>query len=116
LESFENDFKNVTVVKLEQNYRSTKNVIKAAGCVIEQNNSRVDKVLWTDNNEGETITVYQASDQENEAKYVVEQIRNQRQLGVSLKDIAVLYRTNYQSRAIEEVLLKSGLPYKLVGG
>jgi DNA helicase II / ATP-dependent DNA helicase PcrA len=116
IQSFENDFKNVTVVKLEQNYRSTKNVIKAAGCVIERNNSRVDKVLWTDNNEGETITIYQASDQENEAKYVVEQIRNQRQLGVSLKDIAVLYRTNYQSRAIEEVLLKSGLPYKLVGG
>ncbi len=116
IQSFENDFKNVTVIKLEQNYRSTKNVIKAAVQVIEQNNSRVDKVLWTDNNEGETITVYQASDQENEAEYVVEQIRNQRQLGVSLKDIAVLYRTNYQSRAIEEALLKSGLPYKLVGG
>jgi len=116
IQSFEKDFKNVTVVKLEQNYRSTKNVIKAAVQVIEQNNSRVDKVLWTDNNEGETITVYQASDQENEAEYVVEQIRNQRQLGVSLKDIAVLYRTNYQSRAIEEALLRAGLPYKLVGG
>jgi DNA helicase-2/ATP-dependent DNA helicase PcrA len=116
IQSFENDFKNVTVVKLEQNYRSTKNVIKAAVQVIEQNNSRVDKVLWTDNNDGETITVYQASDQENEAEYVVEQIRNQRQLGVSLKDVAVLYRTNYQSRAIEEALLKAGLPYKLVGG
>lgn len=116
IQSFENDFKDVTVVKLEQNYRSTKNVIKAAGCVIEQNNSRVDKVLWTDNNEGETITIYQASDQENEAEYVVEQIRKQRQLGVSLKDMAVLYRTNYQSRAVEEALLKAGLPYKLVGG
>lgn len=116
IQSFENDFKEVTVVKLEQNYRSTKNVIKAAVQVIEQNNSRVDKVLWTDNNEGETITVYQASDQENEAQYVVEQIRNQRQLGVSLRDVAVLYRTNYQSRAIEEALLKAGLPYKLVGG
>jgi len=116
IQSFENDFKEVTVVKLEQNYRSTKNVIKAAVQVIEQNNSRVEKVLWTDNNDGETITIYQASDQENEAEYVVEQIRNQRQLGVSLKDIAVLYRTNYQSRAIEEAFLKAGLPYKLVGG
>ncbi len=116
IQSFENDFKNVTVVKLEQNYRSTKNVIKAAGCVIEQNNSRVDKILWTDNNEGETITIYQASDQENEAEYVVEQMRKQKQLGVSLKDMAVLYRTNYQSRAVEEALLKAGLPYKLVGG
>jgi len=116
IQSFESDFKNVTVVKLEQNYRSTKNVIKAAVCVIEQNNSRVDKVLWTDKNDGESITIYQATDQEDEAKYVVEQIRNQRQLGVPLKDMAVLYRTNYQSRAIEEVLLKAGLPYKLVGG
>jgi len=116
IQSFENDFEKVTVVKLEQNYRSTKNVIKAAVQVIEQNNSRVEKVLWTDNNDGETITIYQASDQENEAEYVVEQIRNQKRLGVSLKDIAVLYRTNYQSRAIEEVLLKAGLPYKLVGG
>ena len=116
IQSFENDFKNVTVVKLEQNYRSTKNVIKAAGCVIEQNNSRVEKVLWTDNNEGETITIYQAIDQENEAEYVVEQMRKQKQLGVSLKDMAVLYRTNYQSRAVEEALLKAGLPYKLVGG
>lgn len=116
IQSFERDFKNVTVVKLEQNYRSTKNVIKAAVCVIEQNNSRVEKILWTDNNDGDTITVYQASDQENEAEYVVQQIGYLKQLGVSLKDIAVLYRTNYQSRAIEEALLKSALPYKLVGG
>lgn len=116
IQSFENDFKNVTVVKLEQNYRSTKNVIQAAVRVIEQNNSRVEKVLWTDNNDGEVITIYQAADQENEAEYVVEQIRNQRQLGVSLKDMAILYRTNYQSRAIEEALLKANLPYKLVGG
>jgi DNA helicase-2/ATP-dependent DNA helicase PcrA len=116
IQSFANDFKNVTVIKLEQNYRSTKNVIRAAVQVIEQNNARVEKVLWTDNNDGETITVYQASDQENEAEYVVEQITYLQRMGVSLKDIAVLYRTNYQSRAVEEALLKSGLPYKLVGG
>jgi DNA helicase-2/ATP-dependent DNA helicase PcrA len=116
IQSFESDFKNVTVVKLEQNYRSTKNVIRAAVEVIEQNNSRVEKVLWTDNNDGESITIYQASDQANEADYVVEQTRLLQQVGISLKDIAVLYRTNYQSRAIEEALLKTGMPYKLVGG
>ena len=116
IQSFENDFKNVTVVKLEQNYRSTKNVIKAAVQVIEQNNSRVEKILWTDNNDGDTITIYQASDQMNEADYVVEQTRLLQQMGISLRDIAVLYRTNYQSRAVEEALLKSGMPYKLVGG
>ncbi len=116
IQSFEDDFKHVTVIKLEQNYRSTKNVIKAAVCVIEQNNSRVEKVLWTDNNDGDSITMYQAGDQENEAEYVVEQIRHLQQLGTSCKDMAILYRTNYQSRAIEEALLKSGLPYKLVGG
>ncbi len=116
IQSFESDFKNVTVVKLEQNYRSTKNVIKAAVQVIEQNNSRIEKILWTDNSDGESITIYQASDQINEADYVVEQTRLLQQIGVSLKDIAVLYRTNYQSRAIEEALLKSGMPYKLVGG
>ncbi|MGI5897758.1 MAG: ATP-dependent helicase [Candidatus Dojkabacteria bacterium] len=116
IQSFENDFENVSVVKLEQNYRSTKNVIEAAVSVIKQNNSRVDKVLWTDNNEGEKITVYQAADQEDESSYVVEKIRSLSQQMIPLKNIAVLYRTNYQSRAIEEALLKSGLPYKLVGG
>ena len=116
IQSFEKDFDNVTVVKLEQNYRSTKNVIKAAVHVIQQNNSRVDKVLWTDNDDGEKISIYQALDQEDEAEYVVSNIRLIQQKGIPLKDIAILYRTNYQSRAIEEALLKSALPYKLVGG
>jgi DNA helicase-2/ATP-dependent DNA helicase PcrA len=116
IQSFEKDFENVTVVKLEQNYRSTKNVIKAAVNVIQQNNSRVDKVLWTDNIEGEKISIYQALDQEDEAEYVLSNVRLLQQKGVQLKDMAILYRTNYQSRAVEEALLKSGIPYKLVGG
>lgn len=116
IQSFENDFDNVNVVKLEQNYRSTKNVIKAAVAVIQQNYSRVDKVLWTDNSEGDKISIYQAMDQEDEAEYVVNNIRLLQQQGVNMKNIAVLYRTNYQSRTIEEALLKTGLPYKLVGG
>lgn len=116
IQSFEEDFNNVTVVKLEQNYRSTKNVISAAVSVIQQNNQRVAKKLWTDNSDGENITIYQARDQEDEADYVVEKIRHLRDMQIPLSNIAVLYRTNYQSRAIEESLLKEGVPYKLVGG
>ncbi len=116
IQSFEDDFENVSVIKLEQNYRSTKNVIEAAVSVIKQNNRRVDKVLWTDNNEGEKISIYQATNQEDESSYVVDKVRSLAQQMIPLKNIAVLYRTNYQSRAIEEALLKSGLPYKLVGG
>lgn len=116
IQSFEKDFKNVTVVKLEQNYRSTKNVITAATSVISQNFSRVSKELWTDHEDGECITVYQALDQEDEAQYLIDEIERMRRYKTNLSDIAILYRTNYQSRAIEEALLKNGVPYRLVGG
>ena len=116
IQSFEKDFDNVKVIKLEQNYRSTKNVIEAAVSVIQQNNARVDKELWTDKGRGEEITVYQARDQEEEAEYVVDEISELKRRDISLSDIAILYRTNYQSRVIEEELLRNGLPYKLVGG
>ena len=116
IQSFEKDFKNVKVVKLEQNYRSSGNVISAAMSVIQQNESRVDKKLWTDKENGNSITVYQAHDQDDEAIYVVDEINKLRRQGYPLTDIAVLYRTNYQSRAIEEAMLKGALPYKLVGG
>jgi DNA helicase II / ATP-dependent DNA helicase PcrA len=115
IQSFENDFRNVKVIKLEQNYRSTKNVIEAAVSVIQQNNLRVGKNLWTENKKGEPISIYQSRDQEEEAEYVVDNIRNIQE-NASLKNIAILYRTNYQSRAIEEAFLKMGIPYKLVGG
>ncbi len=116
IQSFEKDFKSVKVIKLEQNYRSTGNVISAAMSVIKQNALRVDKKLWTEKDSGKSITVYQAQDQENEAEYVVDEINRLRRNGEQLTEIAVLYRTNYQSRAIEEAMLKGGLPYKLVGG
>jgi len=116
IQSFEKDFKNVKVVKLEQNYRSSANVITAATAVIQQNFLRIDKKLWTAKDAGKCISVYQAQDQENEAEYVVDEITRLRREGINLVDIAILYRTNYQSRAIEEALLKVGLPYKLVGG
>lgn len=116
IQLFEKDFDNVKVIKLEQNYRSTANVINAAVAVIKQNNLRIDKSLWTEKGEGEHITVYQARDQDDEAQYVIDEIKTLKSHGISLCDIAVLYRTNYQSRVIEETLLKSGLPYRLVGG
>ncbi len=116
IQSFEKDFENVTIVKLEQNYRSTANVINAATAVISQNYSRVEKALWTDKDSGENITIYQALDQDEEAQYVVDEIQSFKRQRVPLSHIAILYRTNYQSRAIEEAFLKSGVPYKLVGG
>ena len=116
IQNFEKDFENVKVVKLEQNYRSTGNVISAATAVIQQNSLRVEKDLWTEKGSGNCISVYQANDQEDEALYVVDEIGRLKRSGVPLVDIAVLYRTNYQSRAIEEAFLKGGLPYKLVGG
>jgi DNA helicase II / ATP-dependent DNA helicase PcrA len=116
IQSFENDFENVKVVKLEQNYRSTANVINAAVSVIKQNNYRVDKGLWTEKGSGESISIYQALDQNDESQYVMDEIENLKAKGIALSNIAVLYRTNYQSRAVEEALLKRGLPYRLVGG
>ncbi|KKP43053.1 MAG: helicase II / ATP-dependent DNA helicase PcrA protein, partial [candidate division WS6 bacterium GW2011_GWE2_33_157] len=116
IQSFEKDFDNVQVIKLEQNYRSTANVINAATAVIKQNFSRVEKNLWTEKDSGHPISVYQANDQNDEAIYVVDEIGKLKRQAVPLVDIAVLYRTNYQSRAIEEAMLKAGLPYKLVGG
>ena len=116
IQSFEKDFDNVKVVKLEQNYRSTKNVIDAAVAVIAQNNARVAKELWTAKGNGDEITIYQSRDQEEEAEYIVDEIRELQRRDVNLSNIAVLYRTNFQSRVIEEALLSTGLPYKLVGG
>lgn len=116
IQSFEEDFGDVEVVKLERNYRSTKNVIEAAVSVIQQNNARVNKELWTAKGRGDDITVYQARDQIEEAEYVVDEINDLQRKDISLSNIAVLYRTNYQSRVIEEELLRNGLPYRLVGG
>lgn len=115
--SFERDFDSVKIVKLEQNYRSTDTIIKAAVSVIKQNNERVEKELWTDKGDGDRITVYQARDEKGEAQFIVDEIttlKNNRYY--TLGDFAVLYRTNYQSRVIEEELLRRGIPYKLVGG
>ncbi len=114
--SFEKDFPGVKVVKLEQNYRSVQNVIDAAVAVICGNNNRVEKKLWTDREAGSPLTVYQSEDARTEAQYVVDEIISLRNQGYNLNDIAILYRTNFQSRNFEEAFLKHGIYYKLVGG
>jgi DNA helicase-2/ATP-dependent DNA helicase PcrA len=115
--NFEKDFNDVKIVKLEQNYRSVGNIIDAAVAVINQNNERVDKKLWTDSDGGDKIVVYQARDEKAEAQFIIDEITNLKNNHYyELGDFAVLYRTNYQSRVIEEALLKRGIPYKLVGG
>ncbi|MBO8157224.1 MAG: DNA helicase PcrA [Bacillaceae bacterium] len=115
--SFEKDYPNAKVIMLEQNYRSTKKILEAANHVIEHNTSRKPKKLWTSNEDGDLIQYYQATTENDEALYVADQIETLRkEQGWSYKDMAVLYRTNAQSRAIEEVFVKAGIPYQMVGG
>lgn len=115
--SFEKDYSDTKVILLEQNYRSTKRILQAANDVISNNKSRYDKKLRTDNDEGELITSYQASDEKDESQFVVKTIIElQQNEGYSLNDFAILYRTNAQSRVIEEYLVKSNLDYNIVGG
>lgn len=113
--NFEKDYKNAKVILLEQNYRSTKTILNAANSVIKNNINKKDKNLWTDNSIGEKIEYVRTNDEKDEASYVTREIRNLVNNGVSLDDIAVLYRTNAQSRTIEEGFLNSNIPYKIVG-
>ncbi len=115
--NFEDDFPEAKVVKLEQNYRSTKNILRAANAIILRNRYRRDKRLWTENPEGELVTYYEARDERDEAKYVASRIEHERNnFGKSYADFAVFYRTNNQSRLIEEELVHRGIPYAIVGG
>lgn len=113
--NFEKDYKNAKVILLEQNYRSTKTILNAANSVIKNNINKKDKNLWTDNETGEKIKYVRTNDEKDEASYVTREIRNLVNNGVSLDDIAVLYRTNAQSRTIEEGFLNSNIPYRIVG-
>lgn len=113
--NFEKDYQNAKVILLEQNYRSTKTILNAANSVIKNNINKKDKNLWTDNETGEKIKYVRTNDEKDEASYVTREIRNLVNNGVSLDDIAVLYRTNAQSRTIEEGFLNSNIPYKIVG-
>lgn len=113
--NFEKDYQNPKVVLLEENYRSTKNILNAANDVIKNNKARKDKNLWTENSEGVKIKYHKAESEMDEAFYVYSEIQKLLDNGVDPRDIAVLYRTNAQSRAIEEMLLKENIPYKVVG-
>ena len=114
---FEKDYPDAKLIKLEQNYRSTQVILDAANAVIENNTGRKPKNLWTDNGTGREITYFQAMDERDEARFVIEQLqRLQQEENMSLGDMAVLYRTNTQSRVFEEMLIKSGISYNMVGG
>lgn len=110
------DYPNVMIINLEQNYRSTQNILSAANSVIVKNTSHPILKLWTENPTGEKIKLYGARNGLDEASFVINEISNLIQYGHSLKDFAVLYRTNAQSRVLEEAFLHSGIPYVLVGG
>jgi DNA helicase II / ATP-dependent DNA helicase PcrA len=115
--SFEKDYPNATVIFLEQNYRSTKRILLAANKVIENNSNRKPKNLWTENPEGNKIVYYRADSEQGEAQFVAGKIKELTRDGkYKLADIAILYRTNAQSRVMEEVLLKSTIDYTIVGG
>lgn len=113
---FEKDFKPCRIIKLEQNYRSTKIILEAANHVIQNNTGRKPKRLWTENRQGNPVNRYEAADERDEAYYIAETIRSLRASGRNYGDIALLYRINAQSRVFEEVFMKLGIPYKIYGG
>ena len=113
--NFEKDYKDAKVIKLEQNYRSTTNILDAANDVIKNNRERKDKNLWSNKGEGEKISYFRAFNERDEAFYVVREIKKLLNQGINYQDIAVLYRTNAQSRNMEEELLRENIPYRVVG-
>jgi len=113
--NFEQDFPQAKIIKLEQNYRSTKTIIAAANQLINHNQLRIEKVLWTENKEGEKISLYEADSEHGEAYFLVKEIEKYRQAGIPLNNIAILYRTNAQSRVLEDVFIKANIPYTIVG-
>jgi len=114
--NFERDYKDATVIKLEQNYRSSKTILEAANDVIKYNKNKTDKKLWTENVQGLPITIYEAMNEKDEAEFTAMEIKSLYSRGYSYDDCAVLYRTNAQSRAVEETMLRFKIPYRVVGG
>ncbi|MBN3228300.1 DNA helicase II [Pectobacterium brasiliense] len=116
IQLFLKDFAGAETIRLEQNYRSTSNILKAANALIAHNGGRLGKNLWTDGVEGEPISLYCAFNELDEARYVVNRIKTWHENGGSLKDNAILYRSNAQSRVLEEALLQQSMPYRIYGG
>ncbi len=115
--NFERDFPGTKIIKLEQNYRCTKSILNAANSVIKNNEVKYDKKLWTENETGNLPKVYKSEDEYDEARYIVEQINHlKREEYYKYSDFAILYRMNTQSRAIEEILVREDIPYKIIGG
>ncbi len=115
--NFEKDFPGTRIIKLEQNYRCTKNILKVANEVIKNNEVKYEKKLWTENDEGNKVTAHLSNNEYDEANYIIEQIEHQRvQEYYKYSDFAVLYRMNTQSRSIEDILRRENIPYKIVGG
>lgn len=117
IEEFERDYPDATTILLEQNYRSTQNILSAANSVIARNSGRREKRLWTDAGEGELIVGYVADNEHDEARFVAQEIDALAERGeITYNDVAVFYRTNNSSRSLEEVFIRAGIPYKVVGG
>lgn len=114
--SFEKQYKNARVIRLEQNYRSTQNILSAANGVISNNEQRKGKTLWTENEVGASVHLYTADDEQGEAGYVARTISDRVSKGAKLSDFAVLYRMNSQSQNIERALARMGIPYRIIGG
>lgn len=114
--NFEQEFQNARMIKLEQNYRSTQNILNAANAVIQNNRGRKDKTLWTDNGDGEKVHLRQFDTAYDEAEFVADDIRKNIENGGTYQDYAILYRTNAQSRMFEEKFVACNIPYKIVGG
>lgn len=113
---FEKDFPETTVIKLEQNYRSTKKILEAANAVIHHNQTRKDKTLWTENDSGSILHIFKAENEYDECRFVAEKIQELEKKGRKRSEMAVLYRTNAQSRAVEDMMVRKGIPYRLFGG
>ncbi len=116
MQEFQADFNNAYLLKLEQNYRSTATILKAANKLIANNNARLGKDLWTDGEDGEHIGVYMAYNETDEARYVIDRIKQTPEQGKAFTDYAVLYRVSAQSRVLEEALMQSRIPYRVYGG
>ena len=115
--NFERDFPGTRIIKLEQNYRCTGNILKAANAVIKHNENKYDKKLWTENEEGHLPCIYCGEDEYDEGRYIVEQINHLKtEEYYKNSDFTILYRMNAQSRAIEDILMREGIPYKVIGG
>lgn len=116
MQQFQKDFSGAVLIKLEQNYRSTSNILKAANTLIKNNNARLGKQLWTDGEEGEKLALYAAYNEHDEARYVVERIKALKEQGNQYSDNAILYRVSAQSRILEEALMQASIPYRVYGG